>query len=600
MHILTKAFYQHASEPFDIPAHPCHSLKPSVKPFLCIILTILALSSCRKEESKPPSSQDTYFQNPPETIAELAQPDLAKEPTDFLRSAQNSPINWQPWTKEVFNFAERSQRLVFLFVGSNSYSNSSQVISILENKFAEKLNNDYVPVLADTEADPALAIACHLLALERNESITFPFLLWLSHEGNPVAWLPISVNEEDSLLSGFNRALLTVETIVDKSIEYVINNSRYDNERRVNLINSSKIPDLDPLRRSSLAQHLRLLNGYYDPVTGLFDRTGGLPPANLITTLTRTAQHPAISNSQRQEALSSCRNALETLSKTAIFDPLQNRFFQRRLSRSFSIPDTTTHTLTQSGLLNAFSSIDLQPAAQFAHDSLLSLARNPIPASTSINNPTVSKDCFFWTKNQLKELLSPEEFKLASFLFKLHELGNIPSSDDPTRLYFRKNSLGFRQSIADYASANNQPLTSTQTLFESLRTKLADNRAERLAASGSLQTENTLSLSNQAQLLTSLCRNYGKSPNAEILALADALAAQLRTKFRDSNGRLLHFPREAGLRQVPAFASDYATLLEALLESYRLKWDPALLVESRNLASELLDEFANEQGLLHE
>ena len=115
-----------------------------------MLITLLLGCRNKEEDREDKKKEDTkFFSTPPEDVAELATNRLAKEPTAFLRSQASSAINWQPWTPEITDLAERSQRLILVFVGSTSHPQSFSTAKLLESKFADEINAKYVPVLAD-------------------------------------------------------------------------------------------------------------------------------------------------------------------------------------------------------------------------------------------------------------------------------------------------------------------------------------------------------------------------------------------------------------------------------------------------------------------
>ena len=90
-------------------------------------------------------------------------------------------INWQPWTEKAIENAELSQRLLLLVVGSATDQKTIRVCKLLENEFSDHINKNYVPVLADIELNPDLALSCYALSSENNTSIAYPFFLSLIH-----------------------------------------------------------------------------------------------------------------------------------------------------------------------------------------------------------------------------------------------------------------------------------------------------------------------------------------------------------------------------------------------------------------------------------
>ena len=566
-----------------------------------------SLTSCRsnKEENEQTGKESTeFFTVPPEKVAELTSNQMAKEPSNFLRSQSSSPIHWQPWTPEILDLAERSQRLIFVFVGATSYPRSQILAELLEAKFAAEINEKYVPVLADTEIDPALALVCNALSGERGEAIAFPFLMWLSHEGNPVAWIPVTEQTEENLLLGFRRAQNTVEAILDKSPRYVVENSRYDNERRLTNIEStmtqSKEQELDPLTKSDLFITAQSLSDLYDPLEKTFDNTGGIPPGNLITTLARIAAHPTTPTRLKKDAQTASKESVELLVESAIYDPLDSYFFSRRNSRSFAVPALSKTLKTQAEMLSAMASSPSTPASKRAIAAMLKELEEKPVATYSLYPSETNDLAFFWSINAIENLLTQDELAVAKVAFQLKSLGNIPSSDDPRRNYFRRNSLGLEFFGSELARKARKSQPETERLLASAIEKLSARRTEILKTTNALLSEDSPTLGPKARLLTALVRAYTTSPQSSNLVFLNKTGQEILSDYTGEEGRLFRTSTSEDLRAAPAFAYDYAVTIEALLEWYRVTWDSDLLDKASQLTTILLENYLDDNNYLME
>ena len=571
------------------------------------MVVVHSLAACRnKNEGTEKEAEESteFFSTPAEKVTELTTNRLSNEPSNFLRSQASSPINWQPWTPEVLDLAERSQRLIFVFVGSTAHPQALTLAELLEDKFTTEINEKYVPVLADSEIDPALAIACTTLATERREPIAFPFLMWLSHEGNPVAWIPVSQQDDETLLLGFRRAQNTVETILEKSSRYVVENSRYDNERRLDSIKSAlTVPEESQSpapNRNDLLITAQALSDLYDPIEKTFDNTGGIPPGNLITTLARITAHPAAPSRLKKDGQAASKGAVELLVESAIHDPLDSYFFTRRNSRSFAVPALSKSLKTQAEMLSAMSSSPSSPASKRAIAAMLrQLEQNPI-TMTSLQPDENNELAYFWGLKAIEDLLTTEEMAVAKEAFQLKNLGNVPSSDDPRRLYFRRNTLGLQVFGSELARKIGKSETETEKLLASAIKKLAARRSEILKSNNALLSEDLPTLGPTARLLTGLARTYAASPQATTLQSLNKTGEEILTAFAGKKGRLLRTPAGETSREAPAFAYDYAVTIEALLQWYQVTWNKDLLDKASQLTTILLDNFLDEENYLVE
>ncbi len=570
-----------------------------------LLLLSIFLPSCRdrdaeSKESEAEKSDNIFFSRGPESPSKLTSNRLANESSNFLRTHADSAINWQPWSSDILDLAERSQRLILVLVGSTYYSQSYQFADLLETQFKDQINVNYVPVLADIEVDPALSLAANYLALERGESIAFPFALWLSHEGNPVAWMSVSTTKEAEMLSEFRRASNTVQAILNDSQRYIVENSRFDNKGRLKRITSlwnlTEQEEGPQPKQGELFLRAQGLADLYDPTTSTFDNTGGIPPANLITTLSRISQHPACPPRLRKNAKRATQAVNQHLIQSAIRDPLDGQFYIRRGSNSFAIPILSKHVRTQAEMLSALVSSASNTISDYAIEQLITSFLNNRFESLSINRDEVIDEVYFWKKETLSELLSPQELEVATAAFGLHNLGNIPGNDDPQRNFFRRNTLGLVKFGPQLAAELNLPSSEAEKLLTSLSTKLAIHQDTVVEANNGRNEETLVTVSNQAYLLTGLVRAQATKPNTASNQLLENIGNQILNDYLTEDQKLLRILQDGKRESLFAQAQDYVVVLEALLEWYRLTWNEEILFHIKGLTNTFLDHFIDENG----
>ncbi|MDQ8191906.1 DUF255 domain-containing protein [Roseibacillus persicicus] len=579
---------------------------PLVLPSIALLIGLSACKENDKAEVVEEPENTEFFETAPIKVPELSRNGLATEPTSFLRKQATSKINWQPWSTDILKQAHDSQKMIFVFVGSTVHPLSQSLLTQLESKFGQEINEDYLPALADSESDPSLTLACYLLSNERRDPISFPYLLWLSHEGNPVAWIPINARSGDDFLLGFRNAQNTVQAIREKSNRYVIENSRYDNDGRLDRIDKALTLTEEAEEQASQATLSELflaaqsLCDLYDDLNQAFDNTGGIPPGHLITTLARIAHHPACPPRLRETATEATRDSIKLLVQSAIRDPLDNYFFVRRSSRTFAIPALSKKLETQAEMLSAMTSSPQTPVTERAVRDLLDALANR-PLSNYAVRPGETEDLgYVWSIDELSKILNEDELAIAKSAFQLRALGNVPNPDDPSRKFFRRNTLGLKKFGEELAKATDRSPEEAEALLASAKDKILARRNEILQASDGTLVEGTSVLTTKARLLTALSRAQSSNPSPATLAAVESLGNEILTRFQQEDGHLLRIPSQEGNRAVPGFGSDYALTIDALLEWYRVSWNPDLLQTASQLTTILLEEFTNEKHRLLE
>ncbi|NIP97200.1 MAG: DUF255 domain-containing protein, partial [Akkermansiaceae bacterium] len=278
------------------PSAPCFRL------LLCGAVAVLTISGCRSNERQA-REQDRYFRQDPREVPEARRNRLENEPTAFLRSRAHHPIHWQPWSAELFEHALVEQKPVFALVTTGAYRGTRTLLDRLKEDptMTRTLNTHYLCSLVDLQAHPEFALYCKLLAREINRPVQFPFMIWLSHEGNPIAWLPLSTGDVASFAEVFANSHGMIKRIWKDDPRYVVTNSRSDNDHRVVRIEkglsrktTSKLSHLEARHKAG-----RALSALYDPTSQSIDGAGGLVPFSLLQFASGLAAEPATPDTLR-------------------------------------------------------------------------------------------------------------------------------------------------------------------------------------------------------------------------------------------------------------------------------------------------------------
>lgn len=556
-----------------------------------------------------------YFTLDPVEVPEIGKNRLQMEPTDILRSRSNDPINWQPWSPELLTYAEQTQRPIFAFVFSGKHPSAISFLddfSDPDNGFVDIFNENYVCTLVDIEAHPEISVLSAVLSREIRKPLSFPFLLWLSHEGNPIGWVPVQRHEREE----FERILQASHTLVsntwEESQSYSVTNSRLDNIQRLKrneLIVHEEVPTEEDYTKLLVEQTSRL-SSLYDPATQVIDGSGGLLPTGFLLYLAQVSDLPEIPNYLRNRCLRILKKIPALLASQPITDPLDNGVFASRKSKDWSIPVFTKSLKTQSEMIMVYSFAyslhkdpsfaDLAVKTQAFTDAEFGQERNGVGAFKALRDEEFSSELFVVSLADYQESLSDEELKVLRSVSLLSPEGNISSEVDPRRKYFRKNILGNFIPLQAVASELALSEEEVSTLLQSARKKLAVWRRQRADELDAFVTESTRITEVNALHAQALFQSGALLGRPDNLIEGRSLLKLLRQEHYDQLKGLWRIAPSDGRRGVKARGRDYACLIAALLEAYRVELNPADLVWAEALARESLRTLKNENSLILE
>lgn len=573
------------------------------------LATLLLATGCKKNEAAV-KEDDRYFKTDPETVPEVHQNRLGSEPTAFLRSHAGAPVHWQPWTPELFGHALREQKIVFALVVNGNFPATQELLESLavDPELVRILNTYYVCTLVDVHAHPEVGLFSRNLARELDRPIRFPTMIWLSHEKNPIAWLPLTGREVRNFKQMFSQSHEMLLDRWDAQPRYVVRNSEMDNSSRAERL-APGLPRAEEIKlRETIHRAARELSALYDPTSGELDGSGGLVPFGILQFASVVANDAATSPTLRKRLVTMLKGHTDLLLKSAVHDPLDGGFFSARRTRGWSLPVFTKDSVTQLECVIALT----QVAAATGDKKYLKHAQEVLTATEAqfsdqqgglaLYQYAASEDkttaAYLWSRDKLVELLSPDEFAVAEKSFGITSLGNIPIENDPKRSYFRLNSLRREMAIPELALELGIPAATVTERLESARNRLLVHRQELLGEEGT-RIEKTHSLSLMARYVATLTELGLATNNPELLKRARVQLDDLRKKFVHEGG-LMRLAQTEGRRGVPARGHDYAILLDAIFKLYLHDLNPADLTWAHGLAQEALEKLKSEEGLLRE
>ena len=161
---------------------------------LAILLVGLAFgtASCRKLKSL--GGPEAVAEVKVVVAPELGMNGLGSLPGAVYRTQAGSSIHWQAWTRETMDRSKAANRLVFVVVAMPQQPGFQGILAALESdqSLVSALNGSYVPVLVDGDAAREMGLLTADLCAEIKRPLQLPLFLWMTPEGNPVAWIPVS------------------------------------------------------------------------------------------------------------------------------------------------------------------------------------------------------------------------------------------------------------------------------------------------------------------------------------------------------------------------------------------------------------------------
>lgn len=567
---------------------------------VALACAIAAMSvACRKADSADPRELL------PQTLIapELMTNQIGTLPGAVYKSQALSPIRWQPWTRETLEHARAARRLVFCVVAMPQQAGFLDVLKALEADPVQvnALNNEYVPILVDAEAARELGILTYDLCAEIRRPVGLPLFIWMTHEANPVAWIPVFPDEATKVSEMFQQSHTMVSQMWHDDPGYVINNSRLDNEnRRTRLRNRKNLKVMSEKPGDDLVLGLRQLASLYDPFSRNFDETGGLFPTSSLELLASASVNPSLRSDLRDTCLSTTRNLLSDLLGSPMFDPLEGGVFSSRRGVSWTLPnfvkDCITHGRVATALIEAHRATG-EPLALERALGLIAFAEKNYAVADDLFAigfaPPTPPEVWLWSVEDIGELLGPDDAAWWIEATGMKGLGNLPSEVDPRREYFRANTLALKKNPGQIAAGLGIEPQAFESRFQAARETLLAARKARIGRTTRDESPNPTATLRMVSAYSAAFHATGDEAHRE---KAVRVLRSAREHFTD--GRLLR-----------AFASDapaatgtgrnflYALSIQAALDVAAITSDDTWLIWAEDLATTAAELFTGEELL---
>jgi hypothetical protein len=517
---------------------------------------------------------------------------LAQETSPYLLQHADNPVDWQPWDDRALTLARTSQRPILLSVGYSAchWCHVMAHESFEDPDVARVMNEHFVNIKVDREERPDLdkvyQLAHQLLTQQ------------------PGGWPLTMFLDPDSLVPFFGGTYFpkAPRFQLPGFVDLLLRISEVFASRRDELTaQGEKVTDvlrqLDPrasgsaqLTDQALLEAARnQLAAQYDPADGGFGSAPKFPMPSTLERLLRSWAGSRKHGKPDRLARDMVMTTLTRMARGGIHDHLGGGFCRYSTDSRWMIPHFEKMLYDNAQLLALYSdALALGADALFEQavtgtaDWLLREMRHPeggFYAALDADSEGEEGKYYVWRREQVKRLLSADEYLVVETLYGLDKPANFEGSWNLHR-HDAWPSVVSRLSL-DAAQA--------EMLLASARAKLLANRERRVRPARDdkiLTAWNGLTIAGLAKAAARLDR-------PDWLEAAQQAADFLRRRLFD--GDTLHATWKdgpaGGRARFPAYLDDHAYLLQGLLSLLSVAWRDEDVGFARRLADILLERF---------
>jgi len=511
----------------------------------------------------------------------------------YLQQHAHNPVNWMTWSDEAFEKARNENKLIFISVGYSAchWCHVMEHQTFEDEEAAEYINEHFISIKVDREERPDVdAVYMHAVQIMTGRG-GWPLNCIALADGRPIfggTYFPKKtfIDRLQSIVALKNSKPEKLEEYADNLSQGVIGADLISapidgkasdfaggpwSRAQCNISGSSLDNQVDNWRRS------------WDRKMGLSQGSPKFPlPTNLDFLL-----HYGFTRGD-QNALSQVRLTLDAMARGGIYDQIGGGFARYSTDTDWKVPhfekmlyDNAQLLTTYSNAWNLFHTVRYKEIVLGTIDFIIRELDDPsggFRSALDADSEGVEGKYYVWTSEELKSILSPEDFLIASTVYDI----------DKRSLWEHDNNVLMRWEtegvLASDLGLSPSGLSEKIVAINSILSVRRDSRIKPGLDDKVLTSWTALTVSG-------LCSAYKAFNDPTHLQRAERALNFILDDARKSDGSLYHVYHAKGGHHISGFLEDYAFTIAACIDMYEVTFDPKWLTEARDLLNISFDKF---------
>ncbi len=525
-------------------------------------------------------------------VGKAAQADLSEhkytnrlihEKSPYLLQHGHNPVDWYPWGKEAFDKAKKENKPIFLSVGYSTchWCHVMEHESFENPEIAKLINDNFVNIKVDREERPDIDQVYMTFVQATTGSGGWPMTVFLTPDLKPFfggTYFPPADKWDQP---GLTRVLNKVAEAWKSDRERIVASS----DKIISQLQSA-IAISGGAEKVSDSVARKAYEQFASQFDAKFGGFGGAPKFPRPVTLNFLFDFYG-SNPESKDGKHALEMSIFTLRKMAeggIHDHLGGGFHRYSTDKFWHVPHFEKMLYDQAQLamayLNAFQ-ITRDPLFEKTARDILDYVRRDMAdkdggfysaedadSLLAAGKPEHAEGAFYvWSKDEIDRVLGAERARLFGYLYGVEQDGN--AAEDPEGEFKNKNILIQRHDFADTAKKFGLSKEKTKQLLDESRKLLSDSRAKRPRPA----RDDKIVTAWNGLMISAFARAYQVLDDPAYLEAANKSADFIQQKLYRADTNTLSRSYRQGASEVNGFASDYAFLIQGLLNLYEASFD---------------------------
>lgn len=519
---------------------------------------------------------------------------LVSATSEYLLDHANDLVDWHEWSDTTLEQARNANKPILLTIGYRGCRGCEAMAreSFINPSTAALMNEHFVNIKVDRDERPDLdKVYQSALQLIVPKSGGWPLTLFLEPDSQlPFFGGTYFPQQAQHQTPGFADLLMRILESFNTKREELDEQSH----KLSQALDQLTPPVLDPaVEDIALLEHGRdQLLQQHDTAQGGFGRSVKFPMPTRLSRLLRNWAYSRRRGDNDKDSLEAVMTTLTKIARGGIHDHIGGGLFSYAHDAQWMVPTFEKKLYDNAQMLPLFAAAltlgddelfdgALVGMVDWMKTSLLN-SEGAFFAGEDGESRAQNGQHYLWRREQLKKLLTEDEYLLAETLFGLDKPANVEN-------HWNLHRHDSYRSVVDRLSLSS---VEADALLSSAKSKMLEAR---LASDMPPAIDRKIITSWNGLAIKGLADAGRLRSNLEWVALAGGCANFLRERCWD--GETLHSTwHEAGLGH-PAFLDDYANLLAGLDSLLQCRWSDSDAAFARELAEAVLSKFYdNEDG----
>lgn len=504
---------------------------------------------------------------------------LINESSPYLLQHAHNPVEWHPWGDEAFEKAEKENKLVLISIGYSAchWCHVMEHESFEDSLTAEMMNKNFINIKVDREERPDVDQVYMNAVQLMTGSGGWPLNCFALPDGRPVyggTYFPKDKWQQTlTSLKGLK------ENDPIKLEEYAKNLTAGIQQSELIIRNE------DPLETKVefLAQRVNEWSKYWDRKKGGPNRAPKFPLPNNYQFL---LEYSSLSGDQ--ESMDFVSTTLDQMARGGIYDQIGGGFARYSTDELWKAPHFEKMLYDNAQLVSlyaeAYTATQNPRYKKIVQETLAFIKRELTNKSggfySALDADSEGEEGKFyvWKKEELKEVLTADEFELAKEFYNVNNKG----------LWEHGNYILLMDENSDDMLSEDISLANK---LELVKSKLLAHRERRIRPG----LDDKILTSWNMLMIEAYLDAYIALGDEQYLQVAEQQMKFIFTNLITKDKGLFHLHKD-GKSSINAYLEDYAFSISALLKMYESTFDESYIYQAETLMNYSLKHFLDEES----